>query len=120
MERDEIVYQSGSIVISKTLARFGETSYPINGIGSVFIAAPNRLPYFLAAIFVAVAGVWIGDQGIWLGFAIGLLVALAAFGRMYVLILRTASGDQQAMRSCTAKSVSDVKDAIERAVIQRG
>jgi hypothetical protein len=42
MEQDEIVYQSGDIIISKTLARFGGVTYPVNGIGSVYQVVTNK------------------------------------------------------------------------------
>ena len=57
------------------------------------------------------------------GLAIGLVgAALLAYGltRPSVLVLRTASGDQDALFSRDQEMMNRVKGAIEAAVIQRG
>ena len=40
---DQITYQDGDIIISKTLARFGGVSYPTVGIGTMNRRSPDPL-----------------------------------------------------------------------------
>jgi hypothetical protein len=42
MMSEETFYRDKSIEISRTMAKFGKTTYPIAGIGSVFVRAPQR------------------------------------------------------------------------------
>ncbi len=41
-EPQQFLYKAAGVVITPTLARFGNVTYPINGIGSVRVDPPNR------------------------------------------------------------------------------
>jgi hypothetical protein len=120
---DEIVFRAGDIEITKTLARFGSTTYPINGIGSVHIEKGNLLgPIAVSAVllFFGLAEGWPKETWQWVCAALGVLIGLAAFNWPAKLMLRTASGDQQALESVDMAHLQTVKNAIERAVTMRG
>ena len=121
---EEVIFRQGNIEVSKTMAKFGNVTYPIAGIGSVFVAAPSRVGLYVAAAVAVLIGFWIGaDAGAGaaiVGLIVGGVLALIAYNLKYRLMLRTASGDQQALESRTEQLVVDVKTAIERAVVLRG
>jgi hypothetical protein len=125
MEQDEIVYQSGDIIISKTLARFGGVTYPVNGIGSVYVMKPKRVGLFVVGIIAVIIGLALlpsKDSSV-AGLVIsvfGALMLLAAWRKPHKLMLRTASGDQQAYESTSKNDLFQIKAAIERAVVLRG
>jgi hypothetical protein len=83
MEQDEIVYSAGNIVISKTLARFGGVTYPVNGIGSVYVAKPKRLGLIIAGLIVGAFGLPLQSAADtrtagWVMLGIGAFLILAA------------------------------------------
>lgn len=123
---DQITYQDGDIIISKTLARFGGVSYPTVGIGSVRIAAPRRgtLVFFgVVSLIVALSSITSNNPNggvIFLFLFIGLICLAAAFSKPHTLVLRTASGDVQAHKSKDVEELETIKQAIERAVSLRG
>ncbi|MGI9408336.1 MAG: DUF6232 family protein [Hyphomicrobiaceae bacterium] len=126
-ERDEeLIYQIGDIIVSRTLARFGGISYPINGIGSVFVQKPNRIIYYAIGGALLVAGVFNvitsggSDKAGAIPVIVGLGLLVIGFTRTFNLVLRTASGDQQALKSRNAGKVINEKKAIEKAVALRG
>ena len=130
---DEAVYKAGDVVITKTLARFGSTSYPINGIGSVSIAENSKRGgrVFGAIICGILTFISFGSfnsadpgPGVTFGVIFTALTAMFVFGAFagpdFSLMLRTASGDAQALKSKDGGEVQRIKDAIERAVSLRG
>lgn len=123
MEAEEIVFKKDAVVITKSLARFGGISYPINGIGSVLIKRPSLFHYLMQSIFAG-GLIWVGttltgwQSATCIGFGILLLLGLLALPTR--LVLRTASGDQMAYEHNDPKQVMAVKEAIEKAVTLRG
>lgn len=119
------VYNAGDVYVDRTLVKIGGVSYPVNGIGSVQIQDPDRSTRYgwtvvvgiVAAIFLFQKESW--GFGLFLG-AIAVWIYVSAQGMNYVLLLRTASGDQQALKSRDQRLVHRVKDAIEEAVRQSG
>jgi Family of unknown function (DUF6232) len=125
MEDDEIVYNAGNIIISKTLARFGGVTYPVNGIGSVYVAKPKRIGLIIFGLIMGAVGLALlrddkvqGGGIVFIG--IGVVLIIVAITKAHRLMLRTASGDQQAYESRSAKELLQIKAAIERAVMLRG
>jgi len=120
---EELFYHQGNVEISKTLARFGGVTYPINGIGSVLIVPPNRTGAIVLAVMAAaifVVSLNNNNSGLGIGaVVVGLVAAALAFRMPFKLVLRTASGDQQATVGDIA-TLSAIKAGIERAVIARG
>ncbi len=99
-------------------------SYPINGIGSVHVQRPNRRGYITLAVIVGLVALVSTTTGPGPGtIVLWLAVAALIFGaitRPYVLVLKTASGDQQALKSRKLQFLHTIKHAIEEAVAQRG
>jgi len=124
----QFFYKTSGVLITPTLARFDNVTYPINGIGSVRVDPPRR---WLALSFAVALGffgylVFLGDAkgeatslAIIL-FACALLCLVWAFGKPYRLILGTASGDQRVFFSFKQQVLDEMKQAIEQAVIHRG
>lgn len=104
-------------------------SYPVNGISSVFVRKPNNgFLYLLALISGILCFNLLTDShneqaasgaGVFMLFVTIILVAQAIF-RPATLVLKTASGDQQALSSRDKNHLLNVKSAIEQAVAQRG
>lgn len=114
----EALFQSGDITINRSVAKFGNSTYPIANIGSVTIESEPRT---LAGLLFLVG---IGG-GIWLGFTAGWIVGLLVFGLLFFLAmkvpdkrkltLKTSSGDVTALSSSDVKLVENVRHAIESA-----
>lgn len=121
---DSILFKHKDITIDKSIARFGETSYPIAHIGSVStkkIGAGLQAPFggilFLAGLVALITKTS----------AIGGIGLIVLGGAMYylakpktALVLRTSSGDQQAFKDANAELVAKIKQAIESAIVSRG
>ncbi|WP_126281944.1 DUF6232 family protein [Roseomonas gilardii] len=122
---DEIIYRAGNVVVSKTLVQIDGTTYPVNGIGSVLVRKSDPKTLIFLAVVCAIIGL-IGltdKQGIpgsIISFAIAAGFIYWAKSKPSILILRTASGDQQALKSRDKNLLQSVKLAIEQAVIARG
>jgi Family of unknown function (DUF6232) len=120
----EALLSAGQISISQTIAKFGDTSYPIANIGAVSIEEP---PHPLTGIGVALVVIGIGLM-IFSSFINGLLVgALGAAMAWHFsdkgsakLMLRTSSGNQQAFESKDRALVRKLKTSIEEAIAARG
>jgi hypothetical protein len=115
---DELVFQQNNVSVSKTLVKIDGTSYPINSIGSVFIQEASSLGHYIVAAVMFLIGIASGSL-IFMVIIAGILVILG-INKKSVLILRTASGDQQALRAKDLRFLGAVKSAIERAVSLRG
>lgn len=115
---DDVLFQSGDITITRSLAKFGNATYPIANIGSVVIEkdAPNLLG--VIALVAIGGGIWVGSYAGWF---VGLLVFGAVFALSYwvpekrKLTLKTSSGDVTALSSSDTNLVEGVREAIERA-----
>ncbi len=125
---DDTILATATVSISKTLVRIDGVTYPVNGIGSVFVKRPRIVGLLLAALFLGGMGVsdLVKDSGPQdSGSAVALLLAGAmvlayALTRPSILVLRTASRDQRALRSRNGAALLAVKRAIEEAVTRRG
>jgi hypothetical protein len=128
MPDEEVVYQAHDIEISKTLARFKGVTYPINGIGSVRVEKPNRTSGIVIGLILCIIGIIVFAEGKpgelnWVAIAVavvGALIVMGAINRPYRLMLRTASGDQQAYETTNKGELLKIKEGIERAVVLRG
>src|SRR6187200_1648867 len=120
---DDAIYTAGDILITTTLARFGKTSYPIASIGSVRVDRPDRTGLIVGCIVAVVIGlIALAQASGWgvLALIVGAALLVRAFAIPHKLMLRTASGDQQAFESTKLDDVEAVKAAIEKAVTLRG
>lgn len=123
---EQVVFEDGGVQVTKTLARVGGKSFPVNGIGSVFVAVPRRgslYMYSFGAAFTAIiAFVSDNSSGVIPGVAavISVVCLLAALAKPHTLVIRTASGDQQALQSKDAAFLASIQRAIEEAVALRG
>ena len=136
----QLLFESGDIRITSTVAQFGGTSYQIATIGSVGIAQHRTRRPVTVAIFILGALVLAGSllsqhfemmatgtgsrsgqltiSGIVIMVGAGLL-QLVWPGRRYLLIFKTAGGDIAALKSRKKDLVVRVKQAIEQAFIAR-
>ena len=127
---DEIIFNEGSVMITRTLARFGDASYPVNGIGSVSIDPPSRgvLMFFAVALGLLILVIFAGGGDhlrdtmpmLMPMIFLDVILVFAAASRPYRLKLRTASGDQTAMTATSKTNLQRIKVAIEHAVVKRG
>jgi ABC-type bacteriocin/lantibiotic exporter with double-glycine peptidase domain len=120
------------VVITRTVAKFGNTSYQIAAISSVSAQHRERLNWnflsagFLLIIAVLIIGYFEWASWIQVGIAGGIIVALtiilsSAFPiRTATLVITTASGETQALTSGDIAGVEQVKLLIEDAFTARG
>lgn len=133
----ELLFQLDDIRVTPHVAQFGGTSYQMANIGSVRVVPLKKRNPVAVVIFLLGLGLLAvavsGPYGIELAEAkAGVMVAglgavLAACllqivwpRRVFVLILRTSSGDLEALTSRKKKLVFDVKQAVEQAFVVRG
>ena len=131
---DELLLKSGSVQITPKMARFGSTSYQIANIGSVTVESVRKWNVFGVCLLVVsvVLGVWgFGIQGtrpdqatnLWLATAvvvIGAMVIQKIWPQIiYTVILKTSSGDIQALSSKDRGHVFSVQHALEDAFVRR-
>src|SRR5262245_43168218 len=131
-----LLFELNGARITPHVARFGDTSYQIASIGSVHVVRRKRvnplavLIFFLglgtlAAAIVKSRMTGLADEyfsmavtGVAVMFA-ALLLQLIWPRRVYVLILRTSSGDVAAVTSNNKDFVYNLQKAVEQAFIVR-
>lgn len=117
-----VLFSSGAIEISRSIARFGNTSYPIANIGSVSVARTEKSPMMTLGTVIILIGLVMGfTRGLPWGLVIGCAgLAIIAFASQELTVtLKTSSGDVQALRTRDAGLASQVKSAIEQAFTMR-
>ena len=132
----ELLFELNGARVTPHIATFGGTSYQIANIGSVHVARRKRsnpvavIILLLGLGTVATAIVksrmtGLADEyfsmaatGIAVMFA-ALLLQLIWPGRVYVLILRTSSGDVDAVTSRNKEFVTNLQKAVEQAFVVR-
>ena len=119
------------VLITKTVAHFGNVSYPIGSIGAVWTTKDSpRLAYLGCLVLLVDLITYLNTLNIpkytdktqfvyWaIGGAAMILIGLRMSGAK--LMLRTASGNQQAIWTRNVAFVQELKTAIETAVTKRG
>lgn len=135
MPQEHLLFQLENVRITPHIAQFGGTSYQIANIGSVRVVTlkrrnPVAVVLFLlglALLAVAFAGPYIelgetkpGVVATGLGAMLAAIPLQLAWPRRgFMLILKTSSGDVEALTSRNRKFVFDVKQAVEQAFIAR-
>ncbi len=119
---DRYLFNLAGVVITREIANIKGTSYPINGIGSVRVATPNRVTAFLIGVGLCIISIVTKNtesSGFWIWFVAGAVAFWVAYSKPYTLIIHTSSSDRPAL---TGKKdfLLSVKDAIENAVTLRG
>jgi Family of unknown function (DUF6232) len=132
----ELLFELNGARVTPHIATFGGTSYQIANIGSVHVARRKRSNPVAVIIFLLGLGTvataivksrmtGLADEyfsmaatGIAVMFA-ALLLQLIWPGRVYVLILRTSSGDVGAVTSRNKEFVSNLQKAVEQAFVVR-
>lgn len=114
----EVLFQSGDITVTRSVAKFGNSTYPIANIGSVVIEdEANSLSGWILLLGIGV-GIWAGISSHWI---MGVVIAgVALFLGIKVptkkkLTLKTSSGDVTALSSGDTNLVESVRLAIENA-----
>jgi Family of unknown function (DUF6232) len=132
----ELLFELNGARVTPHIATFGGTSYQIATIGSVHVV--RRRKYNPLAVIIFLLGVGILAAAVvksrmtglaeeyFSMAATGVAVMVAAFllqliwpGRVYVLVLRTSSGDVDAVISRNKEFVSNVQKAVEQAFVVR-
>ena len=124
----QVLYKKSGVVVTPTLARFDNVTYPISGIGSVRVDRPRRWLAISCAVVLSFFGylIILGDTKgeatslVIVLFAVALIFLIWAFGKPYRLVLGTASGDQHAFISVRQQVLEEMKQAIEQAFVRRG
>jgi hypothetical protein len=132
----DLLFELDDVRITPHVAQLGGTSYQIANIGGVRVMRlKKRNPvavtmFFLGLGLIAVAAIGSRSRELADAYfplaATGVGVVVAAFllqlvwpGRSFALILKTSSGDVEALRSRRRKFVLDVKQALEQAFVAR-
>lgn len=117
-----VLFSSGAVEISRSIARFGDTSYPIANIGSVSVAQTGKSPLKTFGAFLVLIGLLLYfSKGLPLAVVIGGIgLAIIWYASQEVtVVLKTSSGDVQALRTRDKSLASQVKSAIEQAFTMR-
>jgi Family of unknown function (DUF6232) len=132
----ELLFELDDVRVTPHIAKFGGTSYQIANIGSVRVVPLRRRNPVAVVVFLLglglLAGAIFGPYGNEPAEAKS-VAALASLGimlaacllqfvwprRVFRLVLKTPSGDVEALTSRRKKFVFDVKQAVEQAFIAR-
>jgi Family of unknown function (DUF6232) len=132
----ELLFELKDARVTPHIATFGGTSYQIANVGSVHVARRKRSNPFAVLTFLVGLGVltaaivksrMTGLADEYFSMAVtGVAVMLAALllqliwpARVYVLVLRTSSGDVDAVTSRNKEFVSNLQKAVEQAFLVR-
>ena len=118
----ELLFEQNDVRITPHVASFGSTSYQISSIGSVYVGRRKKRHPVVVVVFLlglgALATAIVASRAT--GFpmaAIGVSFMVAAFCLQFVL--RTSSGDVDALTSHKKKLVSNARQALEQAFMIR-
>jgi hypothetical protein len=132
----ELLFELNGARVTPHIATFGGTSYQISNIGSVRVMQRKR--YNPLAVIIFILGLCIlaaaivksrmtglAEESFSMA-ATGIVVVIGSFLfqliwplRVYVLVLRTSSGDVDAIVSRNKEFVSNVQKSVEQAFIVR-
>jgi uncharacterized protein DUF6232 len=130
----ELLFELNGARVTPHIATFGGTSYQISNIGSVRVM--RRKKYNPLAVIIFLLGLGIlaaaivksrmtGEESFSMA-ATGIVVVIGSFLfqviwplQVYVLVLRTSSGDVDAIVSRNKEFVSNVQKAVEQAFVVR-
>jgi hypothetical protein len=123
---EQVIYRSGNVIITPSIARFGRVTYQIANIGSVTIATRRKLRtsvillFLLGLVLVFLFNInatiaFVGAASIVLACAI----QIAWPSKEFTLVLKTSSGDIQAVTSTDSKYIEDLNLSIEDAFAAR-
>jgi len=129
--RKDAILHTGNVQVTKTIVRVGNTTYPVNGIGSVPVMRPDQRKKFAVisamVLWMLAVIVQVSNRPITELLTMLIIPTFVTMGMIVwiksvksVLFLRTASGDIQAVLSPDIHFLRSVQDAIEEAVSQRG
>ena len=122
---DSPILEMVGVVVTRTLAKFQNQTFPINGIGSVTLVPPRNTGLIIFGAMLLLSGLklmfspWGGGLGVLFLCCSGLFFWIA-FTRKHGLVIKTASGDVRAMEHSDAAVLNTVKQAIEHAATMRG
>jgi len=132
----ELLFELNGARVTPYIATFGGTSYQIANIGSVRVVRRKKSNPLTVIIFLLGLGILAAAiakcritgpvEEYFSMAATGVAVMIAAFllqliwpRRLYVLVLRTSSGDVDAVVSRNKEFVSNVQKAVEQAFVVR-
>jgi hypothetical protein len=132
----ELLFELNGARVTPHVATFGGTSYQIANVGSVRVVRRKKSNSLTVIIFLFGLGILAAAivksrmtgpaEDYFSMAATGVAVMIAAFllqlvwpRRLYVLVLRTSSGDVDALVSRNKEFVSDIQKAVEQAFVVR-
>jgi cytochrome c oxidase assembly factor CtaG len=132
----QLLFELNGARITPHIATFGGTSYQIANIGSVRVLRRRKYNPFAIIIFLLGLGILVAaivksrvtglaeEYFSMAATAVALMVASVLLQliwprRVYVLVLRTSSGDVDAVTSRNKEFVSNVQKAVEQAFVIR-
>jgi Family of unknown function (DUF6232) len=130
----ELLFELNDVRITPHIASIGSASYQISSIASVHVVRRKRRNPVVIVVFILGLGVLAtamvasrttGSPDDYFSMAVigvsamvgALLLRFAWPRRLYVLVLRTSSGDVDALVSHNQQFVSDVRQALEQAFV---
>src|SRR5262249_4538860 len=132
----ELLFELNGARVTPHIATFGGTSYQISNIGSVRVMQRKKYNPLAVIIFLLGLGILaaaiiksrmtgLAEESFSMA-ATGIAVVIGSFLlqliwplRVYVLVLRTSSGDADAITSRNKEFVSNVQKAVEQAFVVR-
>ena len=128
--QENTLYHDRYVQITPSIARFGDTSYQTANIGSVRIVETRKFRpvfvlIFVAGVAMAIYGMLADEPSHAVGTTGACLVLIAVVlqaispKKEYTVVLKTSSGDVEALHSPKRNYVSQVKVAIEDAFMVR-
>ena len=123
MPEAPVIFRDKSVVVSTTLVQVGQTSYPVNGIGSVSIRKPTNIAAILIGGSLVLGGLMNIKSESGFGVTVivfGAIVLVLAFTAASELIIKTAGGEITLLSSRNSEYLLKIKGSIEQAVAQRG
>jgi hypothetical protein len=133
---EQLLFELKGARVTPHIATFGGTSYQIANIGSVHVVRRRKYNPFAIIIFLLGLGILVAaivksrvtglaeEYFSMAATAVALMVASVLLQliwprRVYVLVLRTSSGDVDAVTSRNKEFVSNVQKAVEQAFVIR-
>jgi hypothetical protein len=117
----EMLFAHDDVIITKTVAKFGSTSFAVANIGSVMVQSARKARPLGYIVLVASLPVFYLSQPVaMLGVVLGIALLLLLKSRTDTIVLKTSSGDIRALSSNDPVLVQRIREALEHAFALRG
>lgn len=116
------IYKQGNILITPSIAKFGNATYPIASIGSVLVETEKSGmgPFVMIIGAIVSLVVWFKMSALLACVIfVGALIAIALLPETLKITLKTSSGDVSAFSSNDKQLIRRIHTAIETAFARR-